>query len=66
MREHKLFHIYIKPKEAGNDNVDVFDFRIVAEDSLEALTKMMDIPDICYMYSEENDEIIIQYEGVVY
>ena len=66
MREHKLFHICIKPKEAGNDNVEVFDFRIVAEDSLEALTKMMDIPDISCMYYEETDEIIIQYEGVVY
>lgn len=65
MKEHKLFHLYIKPKD-GNPNIDVYDFRIVAEDPIEALTKMMDIPDITYMYSEETDEIIIQYEGVVY
>lgn len=65
MKEHKLYHLYIKPK-SGNPNIDVYDFRIVAEDPIEALTKMMDIPDITYMYSEETDEIIIQYEGVVY
>lgn len=65
MKEHKLFHIHIKPKD-GNPNIDVYDFRIVAEDPIEALTKMMDIPDITYMYSEHTDEIVIQYEGVVY
>jgi len=65
MKERKLYHLYIKPK-SDNPNIDVYDFRIVAEDPLEALTKMMDIPDICYMYSEESDDIIIQYEGVVY
>lgn len=65
MKEHKLFHLYIKPK-SGNPNVDVYDFRIVAEDPIEALTKMMNIPDISYMYSETDDEIDIQYEGVVY
>ncbi len=65
MKERKLYHLYIKPK-SDNQNIDVYDFRIVAEDPLEALTKMMDIPDICYMYSEESDDIIIQYEGVVY
>ncbi len=65
MKEHKLFHIYIKPKD-GNPNIDVYDFRIVAEDAIEALAKMMNIPDISYMYSETSDEITIQYEGVVY
>lgn len=65
MKEHKLFHIYIKPK-SGNPNSEVYDFRIVAEDPVEALTKMMDIPDIDYMYSEIEDEISIQYEGNVY
>ena len=65
MKEHKLFHIYIKPKD-GNPNIDVYDFRIVAEDTIEALAKMMNIPDISYMYSETSDEITIQYEGVVY
>ena len=67
MKEHKLFHIYIRPK-SGNPNIDVYDFRIVAEGPIEALTKMMNIPDISYMYSENDtdDEIIIQYEGNVY
>lgn len=65
MKEHKLYHIYIKPKD-GNPNIDVYDFRIVAEDPVEALTKMMGIPDIDYMYCEDSDEIIIQYEGNVY
>lgn len=65
MKEQKLFHIFIKPKD-GKPNVDDYDFRIVADDPVEALTKMMSIPDISYMYSEETDEIIIQYEGVVY
>lgn len=65
MKEHKLFHIYIKPK-SGNPNIDVYDFRIVAEDPIEALAKMMNIPDISYMYSETDDEINIQYEGNVY
>jgi len=65
MKEHKLFHIYIKPKD-GNPNIDVYDFRIVAEDPIEALAKMMNIPDISYMYSETSDEISIQYEGIVY
>ena len=65
MKEHKLFHIYIKPK-SGNPNIDVYDFRIVAEDPIEALAKMMNIPDISYMYSETDDEINIQYEGIVY
>ncbi|MBR0291941.1 MAG: hypothetical protein IJQ79_07385 [Bacteroidales bacterium] len=65
MKEHKLFHIHIKPKD-GNPNIDVYDFRIVAEDPIEALAKMMNIPDISYMYSETSDEISIQYEGIVY
>lgn len=65
MVEHKLFHIHIKPKD-GNPNIDVYDFRIVAEDPIEALAKMMNIQDISYMYSETSDEINIQYEGVVY
>ena len=65
MKEHKLFHLYIKPKD-GNPNVDVYDFRVVAEDPVEALTKIMNIQDISYMYSETDDEIDIQYEGVVY
>lgn len=65
MKEQKLYHLFIKPKD-GNPNIDVYDFRIVAEDPVEALTKMMDIQDISYMYSENTDEITIQYEGVVY
>lgn len=65
MKEHKLYHLYIKPKD-GNPNIDIYDFRIVADDPVDALTKMMNISDICYMYSEETDEITIQYEGVVY
>lgn len=62
MKKRKLYHIYIKPK-SGNPNVDVYDFRIVAEDIIEAITK---IPDIDYMYSEDNDEVNIQCEGIVY
>lgn len=65
MKESKLFHIHIKPK-SGNPNIDVYDFRIVAENPVEALTKMFNIPDIGYMYSETDDEINIQYEGDVY
>lgn len=65
MNDHKLFHLYIKPKD-GNPNVSVYDFRIVADDPVEALTKMMSLPDIDYMYSDDADEITIQYEGVVY
>ncbi len=65
MKEQKLFHLYIKPKD-GNPNIDAYDFRIVADDPVEALTKMMNIPDIDYMYSENVDDITIQYEGVVY
>lgn len=65
MKEQKLFHIFIKPKD-GNPNIDVYDFRIVADDPVEALTKMMSIPDTDYMYRVDSDEIVIQYEGVVY
>ena len=65
MKEHKIYHIYIKPK-SGNPNVDIYDFRIVAEDVIEAITKMMNIPDIGYMYCEDSDEVIIQYEGNAY
>ena len=65
MKEHKLYHLYIKPKD-GNPNIDVYDFRIVADDPVEALTKMMNLPDIGYMYHEDVAEITIQYEGVVY
>lgn len=65
MKERKLYHIYIKPKD-GNPNVDVYDFRIVAEDIIEAITKMMNIPDIDYMYCEDSDEVNIQCEGIVY
>jgi len=65
MKEHKLYHLFIKPK-SGNPDIDVYDFRIVAEDPIEALAKMINIPDITYMYNEEDDYITIQYEGVVY
>lgn len=65
MKEHKLYHLYIKPK-SGNPDIDVYDFRIVAEDPIEALAKMMNIHDITHMYNEEDDYITIQYEGVVY
>ena len=65
MKEHRLYHLYIQPK-SHNPNLDVYDFRIVAENPLEALEKMMNIPDISYMYNEVDDEIIIQYESVVY
>ena len=65
MKEHKLFHIHIRPK-SGNPSIDVYDFRIVAENPIEALTKMMNIPDINYMYFETDDEIIIRYEGNIY
>ena len=65
MKEHKLYHLFIKPK-SGNPDIHVYDFRIVAEDPIEALAKMINIPDITYMYNEEDDYITIQYEGVVY
>lgn len=68
MTEHKLFHIFIRPKDEPKFGVsaEVFDFRFVAETPVEALTKLMAIPDIDYMYDKDNYEIVIQYDGVVY
>ena len=70
MREYRLFHIYIRPIRPKStneaENPEGFDFRILADTAIEALTKMMAIPDIGYMYNEPDDEIVITYDGVVY
>ena len=66
MTEHKLFHIFIQPKDEQDLDAEVFDFRIVAETPVDALAKMMSIEDIDYMYSEQYDKIVIEYDGVVY
>lgn len=72
MTEHRLFHIYIQPKDDEKENLDsvsevkAFDFRIVAENPIEALTKMMAIEDMDYMYDPWNTKIVIEYEGIVY
>jgi hypothetical protein len=66
MTEHKLFHIFIQPKDEQDLDAEVFDFRIVAETPVDALTKMMSIEDIDYMYDPLNTKIVIEYEGVVY
>lgn len=72
MREHKLFHIYIQPKDDEKEmldrvsEVEAFDFRIVAETPLDALTKMMALPDIDNMYDPWDTKIVIEYDGVVY
>ena len=66
MTEHKLFHIFIQPKDEQDLDYPTFDFRFVAENPIEALTKMMAIPDIDYMYDEANYKIVIEYDGVVY
>jgi hypothetical protein len=66
MTEHKLFHLFILPKDEENLDAEVFDFRIVAETPIDALTKMMSIEDIDYMYDPVNTKIVIEYDGVVY
>ena len=66
MTEHKLFHIYIRPKNNESEDAEVYDFRIVAEKAIDALGKLMMLPDIDYMYSEQYDEIVIEYDGTVY
>ena len=67
MRELKLFNIRIEPKDKKElEDGEVCNFKIVAETPIKALTKMMALPDIDYMYDPRNDEIIISNEGVVY
>ena len=66
MKEDKLFHISIQPKAEQDLDAEVFDFRIVAETPVAALTKLMSIQDIDYMYDPWNTKIVIEYEGVVY
>ena len=66
MTEHGLFHIFIQPKDEEDLNYPSFDFRFVAEKAIDALGKLMMLPDIDYMYSEQYDEIVIEYDGTVY
>ena len=66
MAEHKLFHIFIQPKDEQDLDAQMFDFRIVAEIPNKALAKMMAFPDIDYMYDPFNAKIVIEYEGIVF
>ena len=66
MTEHGLFHIFIQPKDEEDLNYPSFDFRFVAEKAIDALGKLMMLPDIEYMYDPGNTKIVIEYEGVVY
>jgi hypothetical protein len=66
MTEHRLFHIFIRPKDEQNLDYPVVDFRFLAETPVDALAKMMKVPDIDYMYDPWNTKIVIEYEGVVY
>lgn len=66
MTEHKLFRIFIQPKDEQDLNYPTFDFRFVAENPIEALTKMMAVPDFNDMYDPWNTKIVIEYDGVVY
>lgn len=67
MKEYKLFNIRIQPKNKEEmEDAQIYEVKFVAETPIEALTKMMALPDIGYIYDQSDDEIIISYEGVVY
>lgn len=65
MKEHKLYHICIFNK-TKKDGTDAYNFRVVADGPGEALTKLMNDPDVDFLYVESLYEISIQYKGVVY